>query len=35
VPVRQGVEEAGEVVAGAAGQIGYQAGHAGIMPRGE
>jgi hypothetical protein len=35
LPVRQAVQDTGEVVAGTAGQVDHQAGPAGIVPRGE
>ena len=35
LPVRQGVQDAGEVVTGTAGQVDHQAGQARIVPRGE
>lgn len=35
VPVRQGVQDAGEIVAGPAGQVDHQAGPARILPCGE
>jgi hypothetical protein len=35
MPVRQGIQDTGQVVAGPAGQIDHQAGHTRIVPRGE
>jgi hypothetical protein len=35
VPVRQGLKDAGQIVAGPAGQVGHQAGRARIVPNRE
>jgi hypothetical protein len=35
MPMRQGVQDTGEVVAGPAGHVDHQAGQARIVPRGQ